>query len=127
MTFLDVQFRAQRAGWEKRFPGSVHELILLDGRPVGRAWVAWPRGECRMVDLTLLPGERRTGIGTQVLGEVFAEADRRGVPVRATVERANAASLAFSAGLGFVVVAEDPVFVSIERPVSGDRPPPASG
>jgi L-amino acid N-acyltransferase YncA len=80
-----------------------------------------------MVDLTLVPGERRTGIGTQLLGEVFAEADRRGVPVRATVERTNAPSRAFSARLGFVVVAEDAVLVSIERPVNGDRPPPASG
>ncbi len=80
-----------------------------------------------MVDLTLLPEQRRSGIGTQVLGEVFAEADRRRVPVRATVERTNVPSLAFSAWVGFVVVAEDPVFVSIERPLSPDRPPPASG
>jgi GNAT superfamily N-acetyltransferase len=102
-------------------------VLLLDGGPVGRVWVAWPPGECRIVDLTLLPGYRRTGIGMRVLGEVFAEADRRGVPVRATVERANAPSRAFSARLGFVVVAEDPVFVSIERPFSADPPPPASG
>jgi hypothetical protein len=57
---------------------------------------------------------------------VFAEADRTGVPVRVTVERTNAPSLAFSAWLGFLVVGEDAVFVSMERPVSGDRPPPAS-
>lgn len=126
MAFLDLQFRAQRLGWEARFPDSAHELILLDGQPVGRAWVAWPPAECRFVDLTLLPEHRRSGVGTQVVREVFAQADRRGVPVRATVERTNAPSLAFSARLGFVVVGEDAVFVSIERPVSEHRPLPAS-
>jgi hypothetical protein len=58
---------------------------------------------------------------------VLAEADRRRVPVRATVERTNGPSLAFSARLGFVVVGGDPIYVAIELPVNPDRPPPASG
>jgi GNAT superfamily N-acetyltransferase len=125
--FLDLQFRAQERGWRERFPGSVHELILLDGAPAGRVWVAWREDECRIVDLSLLPGQRRSGIGTQVLGEVFAEADRRRVPVRATVEQTNLASLAFTARLGFVTVGEDVLHVEFERPVSAARPPRASG
>jgi GNAT superfamily N-acetyltransferase len=125
--FLDLQFRAQRLDWEASFPGAAHELILLDGTPVGRVWVAWSTEECRVVDLALLPEHRRRGMGTHVFREILTEADRRGVPVRTTVARTNGPSLALHAQLGFVAVAEDDVYVAMERPVSSARPPRASG
>jgi GNAT superfamily N-acetyltransferase len=127
IALLDVQLRAQRREWEGRFPGSQDEIVLLDGRPVGRLWVAWAEDACVLVDMVLLPDERRTGIGTEVVGEVLAEADRRGVPVRVTVERTNAPSLAFCAKQGFVEVGAGDVFVALERRVSRMRPPRASG
>ena len=124
--FLEIQFQAQELGWVDRFPDSHHELILLDGRPVGRLWVAWSAKECRLVDMTLLPAHRRSGIGTRVVGDVLAEAERAGVPARLTVERTNVASLAFCERLGFRVLAEDSVFVTLERAVSPASPPRAS-
>jgi ribosomal protein S18 acetylase RimI-like enzyme len=120
--FLDLQFNAQRQDWESRFPASAHELVLLDGRLVGRLWVAWLPGECRLVDLAILPDHRRSGIGTQVAGETLAEADRNGVPVRLSVERTNEPALAFWTRLDFAVVDEDPVYLALERPVSRARP-----
>jgi hypothetical protein len=45
------------------------------------------------------------------------------VPVRLTVERTNAPSLAFCARLGFSETGGDEVYVRLERPV---RLPPAS-
>lgn len=124
---VDVQLRAQRREWESRFPGSEDEIVLLDGRAVGRLWVAWTDEACVLVDMVLLPEERRMGIGTKVVGEVLAEADRRGVPVRVTVERTNAPSRAFCAKHEFVEVGADEVFVALERRVSQVRPPRASG
>lgn len=124
--FLEFQLQAQERGWAARFPDSRHELILLDGRPVGRLWVAWSAEECRLVDIALLPADRRSGIGTRVVGEVLAEAERAGVPARLTVERTNAVSLTFCERLGFRVFAEDSVFVMLERPVSPASPPRAS-
>ena len=125
--FLDLQFRAQQAGWEAMFPDSEHDLILLDGRPVGRVWVAWSPEECRVVDVALLPGHRRRGVGRHVYGEIIAEADRRGLPVRSTVDRTNGPSIAFHRRLGFDLVAEDAVNLAFERPVSRDRLQRASG
>jgi GNAT superfamily N-acetyltransferase len=125
--FLDIQFRAQQREWTARYPDSTHELIVVDGRPVGRLWVAWLPNECIFVDMTLVPEQRRTGIGTQLMREVISAADARNVPVQLTVERTNAPSLAFCERLGFAVVAEDPVYVVLERPVSPDRPRRASG
>jgi GNAT superfamily N-acetyltransferase len=110
--FVALQVGAQRAEWEARFPGSVEELIALDGR---------------LVDMALLPEHRRGGIGTRIVREVLDEADRRGIPARLTVEATNGPSLAFCARLGFAVVGEDPVYVLLERPVNAPRPPRASG
>jgi GNAT superfamily N-acetyltransferase len=126
-SFVGLQLRAQQRAWEERFPDSSHELILLDGRPVGRVWVAWSKLECRIVDLALLPEHRRSGIGARVVGEILGEADRRGVPTRVTVERTNGPSLAFCERFGFAAVTEDPVYLTLERPVSGGRRPRASG
>jgi GNAT superfamily N-acetyltransferase len=123
--FLDLQFRAQQRDWASRFPESDHDLILLDGAPVGRLWLAWLPAECRIVDLTLLPERRRAGIGTRVAGDVLAEAERRNLSVALAVERRNEPALTFWARLGFSAVGGDPVYALLERPVSRPAPRPA--
>jgi ribosomal protein S18 acetylase RimI-like enzyme len=113
--FLDLQFRAQRQDWEHRYPTAEHEVILRDGEPVGRLWVAWPPSECRIVDLALLPDARRAGLGTAVVAEILARADEAGVPVRLSVHQDNAAGLAFWERFGFAVVAADEMYAALER------------
>jgi len=124
--FISLQLRAQRREWEAAFPGSTDEILLLDGRPVGRFWVAWLPEACVLVDMILRPELRRTGLGTRAVTEVLSEADRRAVPVRVTVERTNAPSLAFCARLGFAETGRDEVYVTLERPVGAARPRQAS-
>jgi ribosomal protein S18 acetylase RimI-like enzyme len=113
--FLELQFRAQRQDWTQRHLESEHDLILLDGDPVGRLWVAWPAGGCRIVDLSLLPSHRRAGIGTAVVEDVLARADGAGAPVRLSAARDNAAGLAFWGRFGFATVAEDEMYAELER------------
>jgi ribosomal protein S18 acetylase RimI-like enzyme len=126
-TFVEVQLRAREQGWGAVFPSSTDELILRDGEAVGRIRVAWLPDECRVVDIALLPEHRRAGIGTSVVAELIAEADRRDVPVRLTVERLNSAARAFWSGLGFLPVAEDAIFLELERPVSPAHQQQADG
>ena len=116
--FLAQQFDAQRRGWGQMFPGSRHDILLVGGSAVGRLWVHWTGNECLIVDIALVPEHRRRGVGTAVVDEVLAEADRTGVPVRAHVERANVASLAFWLRFGFREVGGDELFAEILRPVS---------
>ena len=121
-TFIDIQLRAQRREWEAAYPGSADNVLLLDRRPVGRLWIAWLADACLLVDMILLPEHRRGGLGTRVVADVLTGADRRGVPARVTVDRANVASLAFSARLGFAETGGDDVYVTLERPVNAARP-----
>ncbi len=116
--FLAHQFEAQRTGWSTTFPDSRHDVLLLDGRPIGRIWLDWSASECLIVDLALLPEHRRQGIGTQVVAELLAETDGAGVPTRAHVERMNTPSLAFWTRLGFEEIGGDALFAEIQRPPS---------
>ena len=124
--FLAQQFEAQRTGWGATFPASRHELLLLDGRPIGRVWVDWSATDCLIVDLALLPEYRRQGIGTQVVEELLAQTDRAGVPARAHVERMNTPSFAFWTRLGFQEIGGDALFVEIQRAAAHPSPDSAS-
>jgi ribosomal protein S18 acetylase RimI-like enzyme len=64
----------------------------------------------------LVPAHRRAGIGTAVVREVLARADKAGVPVSLSVLRDNAAGLAFWGRFGFATVAEDEMYAELERP-----------
>ena len=116
--FLAQQFDAQRTGWSATFPGSEHDVLVVDGSPVGRIWLYWAESDCLIVDLAFLPEHRRHGLGTEIVRDVIAAADRAGVPVRGHVERTNEPSLAFWTSLGFRATEEDALYFAIERPYS---------
>jgi ribosomal protein S18 acetylase RimI-like enzyme len=73
-----MQYRAQKEHYAEQFPGSKHDIILLDGEIVGRLWT-W-RGEAEIVgvDLIILPEYRSLGIGTMLLRELFDESEDTG-------------------------------------------------
>ena len=118
--FLAQQFEAQRTGWSAAFPGSEHDVLVVDGSPVGRIWLHWSERDCLIVDLAFLPKHRRNGFGTEIVRDVIAAADRAGVPVRGHVERTNLPSLAFWTNLGFLPTEEDALYFAIERPCAKD-------
>lgn len=114
--FCDWQFRLQQLDYAAKYPASGHRLILRDGVPIGRLWVAEREDHLLVVDLALLPEHRRGGIGTLLLREVFAEGDRAGLPVRLTVLRTNPRAAALCKRLGFGVREEAEALVELERP-----------
>ena len=101
---LRGQWLAQRHGYLARYPHGEHQLVLLDGRPVGRLWVAREPGELRLVDLSLLPAHRGAGVGTELLRALQREATEAGKPLRLSVARDNPARRLY-ARLGFTPVA----------------------
>lgn len=112
--FVEHQFEAQSRHYET-YEDTSFEVVLVDGEPVGRLIVArWP-GELRVVDVALLPEHRGRGIGGGLLRELIEEAEERGVKVSVHVERFNPAQRLY-ARLGFRPVAEEAVYVLLERP-----------
>lgn len=102
--FLRMQWLAQKRGYEARYPSEGHHIIELGGRPVGRLWVVRGEHALRLVDVTLLPANRGSGLGTGLLRSLQEEAVAAGKPLRLSVARDNPARRLY-ARLGFNPVA----------------------
>ncbi len=116
--FVRQQFAAQHRHYQERYAGAAFDVVLADGEPAGRLYVAYWPDEVRVVDVALLPAYRNRGLGTRLLRRVFAEADRRAVPVGIHVERFNPA-LQLYRRLGFEEAADRGVYLFLRRPAAG--------
>ena len=103
--FLRMQWLAQKRGYEARYPSVGHCILEHEGRAVGRLWVVRGEHELLLVDVTLLPACRGTGLGTSVLRALQEEAAAAGKPLRLHVLRNNPA-LRLYTRLGFMPMAE---------------------
>ena len=98
--FIRSQFAAQQDHYAQKYPAASHDIIVSDNRQVGRLYVARLDHEIRIVDITVLPGERSAGIGSHLIRQLLAEAERTGRAVRIYVEEFNP-SLHLFERLGF--------------------------
>jgi ribosomal protein S18 acetylase RimI-like enzyme len=123
--FLAAQFEAQHRYYQENYRGAAFDVVLVEGRPAGRLYVARGTDEIRVIDISLLPEFRRRGIGGQLLDELLREASAQELPVRVHVERFNPA-LRFYDRLGFRLLADRGVYLFLERPplARGARPGP---
>lgn len=114
--FLRMQFDAQHAYYQEHYTGADFRVVMADGEPVGRLYLArWAR-EHRIVDIAILPRHRGRGLGSGLLRDIIAEADGAGKPVTIHVEVHNPARRLYGR-LGFVPIEERGVYLLMERPV----------
>lgn len=89
--FLDSQFAAQHDHYEKNYDNASYSIVVVDGLPAGRLYVArWP-DEIRIMDIALLPSARGRGVGTSLLRALIDEAAAAGKRVTIHVESENPA------------------------------------
>jgi ribosomal protein S18 acetylase RimI-like enzyme len=98
--FIRSQFNAQQEHYLKTYPGATHDIVMSNGGPVGRLYVARLDQEIRIIDITLLPAERNAGIGSYLIRQLLDEANRSGKVTRIYVEEFNP-SLRLFERLGF--------------------------
>ena len=109
--FLDQQHHAQHFHYRTAYPDGEWLLIERDGQPIGRLYLAEQDGMLLLVDISLLPAERGTGLGTAILKDLLAAESR---PVELHVERLNPARRLYER-LGFAVVGEDVIYLRMIR------------
>lgn len=111
--FCRRQFDAQSAYYAANYPEASFQIIERDGWPVGRLYVDRWEKEIRIVDITLLPEFRGTGIGTKLLRDLQEEARSAGKSLTIHVERFNRA-LGLYQRLGFEQVEDKGVYLLME-------------
>lgn len=98
--FLRMQFTAQKRHYAAEYPHASHDIIAVDGEPVGRIYLD-RRGEgFHILDITVLSQRRNAGIGSRLLRRVLEEARQAGRQVTIYVESFNP-SLRLFQRLGF--------------------------
>jgi len=108
--FCRKQFDAQSAYYAANYPGASFQVIEHDREPIGRLYVARWEKEIRIVDITLLPGFRGSGVGTKLLRDLQEEARAAGKSLTIHVERFNRA-LGLYQRLGFRQVEDKGVYL----------------
>ncbi|OIQ94783.1 mycothiol acetyltransferase [mine drainage metagenome] len=98
--FLKDQFLHQRHHYLTHYHDTDFGIVTWGGAPVGRLYLYRGRVDCRIVDISLLPEARGQGLGTALLGAVFAESAAAGRTVSIHVEIFNPAQRLYER-LGF--------------------------
>jgi ribosomal protein S18 acetylase RimI-like enzyme len=112
--FVSQQFHAQHQYWHENYTDTSWDVVVLDGEPIGRLYVArWP-DDIRIVDIALMPEHRGGGVGTRLLRDIMAEGDASGRKVSIHVEIFNPARALYER-LGFVQAQERGVYLLMER------------
>jgi ribosomal protein S18 acetylase RimI-like enzyme len=109
---MRMQYNGQTLTYTSQYPGG-HDIVLLDGNPVGRIWVYRGSEEHQLVDISLLPEYRNRSIGAGLVTEAIGAARQAGVPIRCSVAVTNPGSLRFHQRLGFRVVGQDEMYYEL--------------
>ena len=87
-------------------------VVLLNGKPDGRLWVAPDNGELPLIDIAVHPKLQGKGIGTVLVQRLPREAAKSRLLIRCCVFRFNPGFLRFHRG--FCVAREDQTHDYIE-------------
>lgn len=105
-TFCRMQYDAQKAEYDTRYPDAQYDLILLEGRPAGRFWVGRDEEEIRLLDIVVLKWAQGQGIGTALVSALIEEARASGKRLRHMVFIENEGARRLYERLGFEVFEE---------------------
>ena len=98
--FLGMQFVAQRRDYAAQYPQAEHRIILFNDEMAGRIMTGRTIEGIHLVDISLLPEYRNAGVGTILIGNLLADAEREGVPVHLQVLQTSPAKRLYER-LGF--------------------------
>ena len=104
--FLQSQFKAQHEYYLTSYPQGSFQLIELDGKSIGRLYLAELDDEIRIIDLTILPEYRGKGFGSEIISDILQKAAK---PVRIYLESFNQSNDLFKR-FGFHKISDEGVY-----------------
>ncbi len=111
--FLRFQFHAQKTYYDEHFADAEFSIIESEGQALGRLYIDRREDEIRLVDIALLPAARGRGLGGELMADILAEGEAKGLLVRIHVEHNNPAMRLYKR-LGFEKIEEQGVYWLME-------------
>lgn len=112
---MQMQYRAQRLGYQNSFPGAQYNIIWVGETRVGRTIVEYGSAAVLLVDISLIAGVRNHGIGTAILRSLQAAAHKQNLPLRLQVRFGNPAIRLYQR-LGFQQTGEIAMHYEMQLP-----------
>ncbi|WP_245334963.1 GNAT family N-acetyltransferase [Bradyrhizobium mercantei] len=117
--FLDQQFRAQHAHYQRYYPNADWLVIARGDEDIGRFYIErWPT-QHRIIDVAFMPAYRGKGYGEALLRDAMDEAAAAGKDVSIHVEKLNPAMRLYRR-LGFVTEEDKGVYDLMRWRASGE-------
>ncbi|RCL21029.1 N-acetyltransferase [Pseudomonas sp. AFG_SD02_1510_Pfu_092] len=124
-TFLEQQFQAQHSHYQAHYAGAAFSIIESAGEAIGRAYLLWTDSHLHIIDTALMPAWRGRGIGTGLIRQWLARADRHGLSAGLHVTPHNPALRLYQRN-GFETIEDNGLYLKMRRPalavVHIDRP-----
>ena len=111
-TFLMMQWRAQRASYNRQFPTANHYMIVVDQQCVGRLLIEELPDYHHLIDISILPTYQRKGLATSIIVELLQKAREGNKAVLLRVFHTNPARHLYER-LGFQVVSGDELYLTM--------------
>lgn len=112
--FLAMQYKIQKQAYDLQFPGAENLIIRLEKEKIGRLIVNRSAADLRLVDISLLPEFRGSGIGTKIISDLQSEAGEKNLPLTLNVARNNPSAFRLYQKLGFQTTGEAEIYVSMQ-------------
>jgi ribosomal protein S18 acetylase RimI-like enzyme len=112
--FLRMQFNAQQRWYATAYPNSQEQIVMLGEMPIGRMIVSRQAGTATLVDISLLPEHRGSGIGGGLLRDLIEQCGKEGVVLRLQVLKSNPAARLYER-LGFRQTGADDLYRQMEK------------
>ena len=123
--FLAQQAEAQHLHYRHHYPNAEWLIIERGGEAIGRLYLEeWP-SQFRVIDVSLLPESRGSGIGAAILADIGAVAAAAAKKVSIHVEKNNPARRLYLR-LGFATVEDKGIYDLMEWDPAAPQPQPCS-
>lgn len=113
VAFLQMQFNAQHSYYHEQYPNGDYKVILRDDEPVGRIYINREPGLIKILDVTVLPEFRNSGVGSELIRGILHEAAESYRNVQIYVETFNP-SLELFKKMGFSISQEEGINYLLE-------------
>ncbi|AMP00049.1 acetyltransferase family protein [Collimonas arenae] len=116
--FIDSQFALQHRHYLTHYPNADFLLIECNGEPIGRLYLSRQMPEFLIIDISLAPGWRNSGIGTALIRHAQTLAENAGAGLNLHVEQRNDAARKLYDRLGFIATDTEGFHTGMRWPAS---------
>lgn len=107
-TLIRMQYQAKTQSYRQIYPHAIELVLERDQKAIGQVTLNDDQHNLRLIELSLLPEERRKGLGKTLLKTLQQYATYKATPIMLTVNQNNQVAKGLYSTLGFITQTVEP-------------------